>query len=54
MIGVGSSMTALVLGATVAKNRWFVERRGLVMGMLTAANAKLRRSFTRSASTPMS
>jgi predicted MFS family arabinose efflux permease len=31
-------MTALVLGATVA-TRWFSERRGLVMGMLTASNA---------------
>ncbi|TDH64219.1 MFS transporter [Dankookia rubra] len=38
MTGVGSGMTALVLGATVA-NRWFVARRGLVLGMLTAANA---------------
>jgi MFS family permease len=38
MTGLGSGMTALVLGATVA-NRWFVARRGLVLGMLTAANA---------------
>jgi sugar phosphate permease len=38
LTGVGTGMTALVLGATVA-NRWFVERRGLVVGMLTAANA---------------
>jgi predicted MFS family arabinose efflux permease len=38
MTGIGSGMTALVLGATVA-NRWFVARRGLVLGMLTAANA---------------
>ena len=44
MIGVGSGMTALVLGATVA-NRWFVERRGLVMGMLTAANATGQLAF---------
>ncbi|WP_431281031.1 MFS transporter [Humitalea sp. 24SJ18S-53] len=38
MTGLGSGMTALVLGATVA-NRWFASRRGLVLGMLTAANA---------------
>jgi MFS family permease len=37
-LGVGSGMTALVLGATVA-NRWFERRRGLVMGMLTASAA---------------
>ena len=29
LTGIGSGMTALVLGATVA-NRWFVARRGLV------------------------
>jgi cyanate permease len=38
LTGVGTGMTALVLGATVA-NRWFVRRRGLVLGLLTAANA---------------
>ena len=38
LLGVGTGMTALVLGATVA-NRWFTARRGLVVGMLTAANA---------------
>jgi MFS family permease len=38
MVGLGTGLTALVLGATVA-NRWFTARRGLVMGMLTAANA---------------
>lgn len=31
-------MTALVLGTTVV-NRWFTERRGLVLGLLTAATA---------------
>jgi MFS family permease len=35
---VGSGMTALVLGAMVV-NRWFVERRGLVLGVLTASAA---------------
>jgi sugar phosphate permease len=38
VLGVGSGLTALVLGATVA-NRWFEQRRGLVMGLLTASSA---------------
>lgn len=38
LVGLGTGLTAMVLGATVA-NRWFTARRGLVMGMLTAANA---------------
>ena len=38
VIGLGTGMTALVLGATVA-TRWFAGRRGLVVGMLTASNA---------------
>jgi MFS family permease len=38
MLGVGSGMTALVLTAVVS-NRWFEARRGLVVGMLTAASA---------------
>jgi sugar phosphate permease len=38
VIGVGTGMTALVLGATVA-TRWFSHRRGLVVGLLTASNA---------------
>src|SRR5277367_2619114 len=38
IVGVGTGLVALVLGATVA-TRWFVERRGLVVGMLTASNA---------------
>jgi sugar phosphate permease len=38
VVGGGSGMTALVLGAMVA-NRWFAERRGLVMGILTASTA---------------
>ena len=37
-VGIGTGMTALVLGATVA-TRWFVERRGLVIGILTASAA---------------
>jgi MFS family permease len=38
VIGVGTGMTALVLGATVAA-RWFSHRRGLVVGLMTASNA---------------
>jgi len=38
VLGVGSGLTALVLGATVA-NRWFERRRGLVLGILTASSA---------------
>jgi len=38
MVGLGTGMTALVLGATVA-TRWFAKRRGLVVGLLTASNA---------------
>src|SRR6266581_180543 len=38
VIGIGTGMTALVLGATVAA-RWFVGRRGLVVGILTASVA---------------
>jgi MFS family permease len=38
MVGVGTGMTAIVLGATVA-TRWFTARRGLVLGLLTAAAA---------------
>ncbi len=34
--GVGTGVVAPVLGATVA-NRWFIERRGLVLGILGAA-----------------
>ena len=38
MVGLGTGMTAMVLGATVA-NRWFDSRRGLVIGVLTASSA---------------
>jgi len=38
VIGIGTGMTALVLGATVA-TRWFVGRRGLVVGIMTASVA---------------
>jgi MFS family permease len=38
VVGIGTGMTALVLGATVAA-RWFTARRGLVIGILTASAA---------------
>src|SRR4051794_18206425 len=38
VIGIGTGMTALVLGATVAA-RWFAARLGLVVGILTASVA---------------
>jgi MFS family permease len=38
VIGIGTGMTALVLGATIA-TRWFAARRGLVIGMLSASVA---------------
>lgn len=37
-VGIGTGMTALVLGATVA-TRWFEQRRGLVVGLMTVSNA---------------
>jgi sugar phosphate permease len=37
-VGFGTGLTAMVLGATIA-TRWFSERRGLVMGMLSASTA---------------
>ena len=38
VVGIGTGMTALVLGATIAA-RWFAARRGLVVGILTASVA---------------
>src|SRR3979411_2550893 len=38
VVGIGTGMTALVLGATIAA-RWFSARRGLVVGILTASVA---------------
>jgi MFS family permease len=38
VVGVGTGSMALVFAATIA-NRWFVKRRGLVVGALTAAAA---------------
>src|ERR1700723_13239 len=38
VVGIGTGMTALVLGATISA-RWFAARRGLVVGILTASVA---------------
>jgi len=38
LVGTGTGVTSMVLAAIVA-TRWFDERRGLVMGALSAANA---------------
>ena len=38
VVGVGTGSMALVFAATVA-NRWFIKRKGLVVGALTAATA---------------
>jgi predicted MFS family arabinose efflux permease len=38
VVGCGTGMTAMVMGAMVAA-RWFVARRGLVMGLLTGSAA---------------
>lgn len=44
MLGLGTGLTALVLGAVVA-NRWFSARRGLVIGLLTASSATGQLAF---------
>src|SRR6185436_4083469 len=38
LVGTGTGVTSMVLAAVVA-TRWFEERRGLVLGALSAANA---------------
>jgi len=38
IVGIGTGSMALVFAATVA-NRWFVKKRGIVIGLLTAATA---------------
>lgn len=38
VVGFGTGLTAMVLGATVV-SRWFIARRGLVIGLLTASTA---------------
>jgi sugar phosphate permease len=44
LVGVSTGVTAMVLAAVIA-TRWFDERRGLVMGMLSAANATGQLAF---------
>jgi MFS family permease len=44
VIGLGTGLTAMVLGATVA-TRWFTARRGLVVGMLAASSATGQLAF---------
>lgn len=44
LLGTAAGMVALALAATVA-NRWFEERRGLAMGILTAAFAAGQLTF---------
>ena len=38
MLGVGTGMTALVLGAVVS-SRWFTKKRGLILGIFSASTA---------------
>src|SRR5262245_29060941 len=38
VVGIGTGALAMVLAATIT-NRWFLERRGLVIGILTASTA---------------
>ncbi|MEJ7927365.1 MFS transporter [Sphingobium sp. AN641] len=44
VVGIGTGLTAMVLGATVA-TRWFSERRGLVIGLLSASTATGQLAF---------
>ncbi|WP_237479854.1 MFS transporter [Lichenibacterium dinghuense] len=44
VVGLGTGLTAMVLGATVA-NRWFTKSRGLVLGLLTASAATGQLAF---------
>src|SRR3989454_4931137 len=41
VVGLGTGTMASVLGAMVA-NRWFTERRGVVLGLLTASTTPRR------------
>ena len=44
MVGLGTGLTAIVFSAMVS-TRWFTERRGLVIGILTASNATGQLAF---------
>jgi MFS family permease len=43
-VGIGTGLTAMVLGATIA-TRWFAARRGLIMGLLTTSIAAGQLAF---------
>jgi MFS family permease len=44
VVGIGTGLTAMVLGATIA-TRWFAARRGLIMGLLTTSIAAGQLAF---------
>jgi predicted MFS family arabinose efflux permease len=44
VVGLATGLTAMVFAATVA-NRWFVKRRGLVVGLLSASSATGQLAF---------
>ncbi|HKM58521.1 MAG TPA: hypothetical protein VJX28_07220, partial [Chthoniobacterales bacterium] len=44
LVGIGTGMTAIVLGATVV-HQWFRRHRGLMIGILTASTATGRLLF---------
>ena len=44
VVGVGTGLTALVMAAIVS-TRWFIERRGLVLGLLGASSATGQLAF---------
>lgn len=46
VVGIGTGLMAMVLGATVAM-RWFSARRGLVLGLLAASSASGQLVFFR-------
>ncbi len=47
-LGIGSGLAGVVFGTTVA-TRWFTQRRGLIIGVLTASNATGQLIFLRTA-----
>jgi hypothetical protein len=51
IVGIGRGKTALVMAAIVS-TRWFTERRGLVLGMLTASSATGQLALYRSYRSP--
>jgi MFS family permease len=45
VVGIGTRLTALVLGAIVS-SRWFTRHRGLVLGLMTASASTGQRADT--------